>query len=343
MDDRLARRALPPLDRLPAEIRVDIFGLVLCPHGKTTFKRMPELDEDDLTPDEYLAKRSWVSSVVRGLELIRADTALLVALANDAHYGEACEVFYAGNVFHLNTHGQLDGNGRQSALFVTNLELVNFAYATEFLNEDLVAIATGLPNLKRCSSRSMGSRVPRLGYYELDFGDGKIIYFRHYSMVKSWRMMNRDCTEHQGRSAWDIVSADTPICNQSPHAWATAFDLLTWGKSKLVLNDAYDTMQRQFLRQYKEHLIMRKSTRTVILAVSRGCSFMDLAKHKSCTAKILEGITDLLLANGVGWAGPVLGHKDYDYWAEQHKHRWWVETLRWRAENSGGTKRQSEA
>ncbi|KAK3643110.1 hypothetical protein LTR56_004949 [Elasticomyces elasticus] len=294
---------------------------------------MPEPDEDDLTPDGYLVRRSSGISLVRGLKLIRADTALLVALVNDAHYGEACQVLYAGNVFHLNTHEQLHGftKGRQSALFITNFELVNFASASVFLKKDLVGLAIILPKLKRLvvafnglpHTTTLREHLNKIGViarrelvcvavgnYKLDFGEGKIIYFRHYGMVKSWRVMNRDCAEHQGLSAWNIVSVRTHVFSLSPHVWATAFDLLTWGKSKLALNNAYNGKQRRFLRQYKKHLTMRPSTRTVTLAMSRGRSFMNLDKHKSRTAEILEGMTDLLLANGVGWARLVQGNND---------------------------------
>ncbi|KAK3643109.1 hypothetical protein LTR56_004948 [Elasticomyces elasticus] len=76
----MADANIAPLDRIPAGIRVQIFGLAL---------------------------RCDVPVVLATKSRNDNSTALLIALVNDQKYGEACEAFYESNTFRLTSETQL--------------------------------------------------------------------------------------------------------------------------------------------------------------------------------------------------------------------------------------------
>ncbi|KAK3618918.1 hypothetical protein LTR56_024346 [Elasticomyces elasticus] len=333
MDDELARRALPPLDRLPAEIRIKIFALVLCPKGKTM----------------HVAKRR-THAVKCYARLV--DTAILVALVNDHHYGEACEIFYTSHFVSFSRYWHLYGLAemRQSALYITRLKLVNFASGDIFLTKDCLEFAMELPKLKwlcvafdgLSHTTTLREHLNKIGVlagrklvcravacYEIRHGKDKIISFQHRGMLKQWQ---DNKAKHAGsRSRRDVWRVEPSVDSwesdswewTTAYEWIAAFNITTRSASSFEGGTAYQLPW--YLTDHDETIIKRESTKIVTAAITGDLGLLELDKDKSCTAEVLEGITDLLLINS-GYC-PLLGLGDDRYKAMQKAHRRSAESL----------------
>ncbi|KAK5678852.1 hypothetical protein LTS10_008507 [Elasticomyces elasticus] len=329
MDDQVARRALPPLDRLPAEIRVGIFELVLSTRSGGTIRRRSKFH------------KGYTRCV---------DHALLVALVNDHHYGEACEVLYARRVVNICMHGQLrnPANGLGCGYYITYLKLANFASATVFLTKKWFALAKTLPNLKQLTvaydglphTTSLREHLTNLGYkpghrlvcvgvgkYKVRLGKGKVIYFNHFGLQERWQQISKGRRAERDRchDMWEYALDHEPVGHLLLPAWATAFDILTWHKADSEAEGTYDEYQTRFLKEYDGHLATQKTIDSVTAAMKGGVSLLDLDKGVSCTAEILEGITDLLHVNCGRWL--MLGVGDWRYLEERDYHQKLVDRL----------------
>ncbi|KAK5743472.1 hypothetical protein LTR17_002647 [Elasticomyces elasticus] len=327
MDDQLARRALPPFDRLPVELRIRIFGLVLC-------KRAGR---------KHLIRRRTYPG---GPPYHRiTDTALLVALASDHHYGEACEILYAEHFFELNTYRQLKEltDGCASGMYITRLELINLASAAVFITNHRLSVAARLLKLKllvvafdglphtttlREHLDSIGWIPARklvcvlVGLYKVCLGSSRVVYFTHIGIRQKWRLSKLQYAKSKGqRDVWKIVSPKEDAQNLWPYEWFAAFDALTWFKARSRVDNMHDEDQTQFLEKYERGLVTRRSTDSVIAAMTGKVSFLVLAldQPESRTAEVLEGMTDLLHIN-CGCC-PGLGEGNGTYFVEQRRHK----------------------
>ncbi|KAK4935436.1 hypothetical protein LTR10_023514 [Elasticomyces elasticus] len=330
MDDQLARRALPPLDRLPAEIRVKIFELILCETEGST----------RVVHKGYQGKETN-SRIV--------DTALLVALTNGHHHREACEVFYAGHFVELHTYRQFTelADGRASGMYITHLDLSNLASAAVFITKCQLIAAAQLPKLKellvafdgllhtttlREHLDNIGWISPRklvcvgVGKYRVRFVGNKFFYFMHYGMRRRLQISQAEYAQSKGqRDVWKVVSPERPVLTLSPYRWAAAFDILTWFKARSGVGNTHDEDQTQFLEGYEGALVTRKSTDSVIAAMTGEVSFLDLDQAESRTSEVIEGMTDLLHINCGSWPG--LGEGNGRYLFEQRRHKKMVDDL----------------
>ncbi|KAK4889939.1 hypothetical protein LTR27_011269 [Elasticomyces elasticus] len=347
MDDQVARRALRPLDRLPVEIRIKIFGLVLCERGGSI---------NLVHIRAYRGKPTWHRM---------ADTTLLVALANDHHYGEACEIFYAGRFLELNTFGQFKelADGRASGMYITRMDLINLASAAEFITRHRLVVAARLPKLKqlvvafdglshtttlREHLNSIGW-IPacelvcvQVGLYRVGLVGSKMVYFTHIGIRQKWRLSKAQYAQSKGqRDVWKVVPPRSYALDLWPYEWAAAFDALTWFKARSGIDNMHDEDQTRFLEKYEGGLVTRKSTDSVTAAMTGTTSFLDLDQPELRNAEVLEGMTELLHINCRCWPG--LGEGNGLYFAEQRRHKTMGEKLtRSTAERADGPESQSE-
>ncbi|KAK5743475.1 hypothetical protein LTR17_002650 [Elasticomyces elasticus] len=168
------------LDKIPAELRINIFGLALYHEDALLI-----VHHDGRTRDEC-----------RGDNEPKADIALLVALVNDPKLHEAFEAFYDVNSF-LATKNMLVPDITQSPLaWITHLQLVNLVNYRQFLSpqrlERTLEICAQMPKLKNLTIA--WSKLPAhelvcvgVGHFRLRYKDKLSVDFKQYALVQCWQ------------------------------------------------------------------------------------------------------------------------------------------------------------
>ncbi|KAK5689532.1 hypothetical protein LTR97_012872 [Elasticomyces elasticus] len=329
------------LDKVPPEVRLEIFGLVL--HYENALVRA----EEEI--NEHCPK---------------IDTALLTALVNDSKYGKAYDAFYGGNIFRLtgfsHVHSMTEDFKERPVSgafqYVKHLELANFADPNEFLHPCYLASTLDtlryLPKLKsltiaydslseqkmlvemlrEAESISKGLKLVcvGIGHFKLQYknssGDpvnGFVVDFKHYGLMKSWQAM-----KHQEPIMFEDVALKltqaltgkrlTPdsfcrIIERYIQAftlsdWVAVFDKfarLDEASRDSISGDGCTTMV-----VFAKQCVKLQSTTKVYKGMKRGRDFRNL-DHANSSASVLEGVSELLLRNSATWPRLVEGDEKY--------------------------------
>ncbi|KAK5678851.1 hypothetical protein LTS10_008506 [Elasticomyces elasticus] len=313
----MADASIAPLDRLPAEIRVEVFGLAL------------RYDTPMVAADKGES----------------AAVALLVALVNDQKYDEAYEAFYGSNTFRLTEMAQLYNMTKELCApyysplsHVTHLELTNFSTG-EFFGPDNINKAIGLcsqmPKLRSLvvahdhlafdfrhyrmhgvQFHDVLGRQPEcvgIGHYQLRLENNFVIDFKHYGMVHAWLKMKASKRTTLAKTAKRIQKQ-----NSGPSDFRLGVDggrlqnslvnftLTDWASSldgyRQVLHTAegairrYSELENLVLNRFRFEFQEGCCNGKVYECLSQGTSFRDIDEER-CDAKTLQAISDMLLAN----------------------------------------------
>ncbi|KAK3623202.1 hypothetical protein LTR22_024501 [Elasticomyces elasticus] len=191
------------LDKIPAELRIEIFGLAL--HHEDALLLV---HHDGRTRDEC-----------KGDNEPLADIALLVALVNDPKYHEAFEAFYdvnsflaTRNIFAPITGPELQDSTQGPLAWITHLQLVNLVNYQQFLSpkrlEHTLEMCAQMPKLKSLTiaydslydvltPRKWLSKVVKLsahelvcmgvGHFRLRYKDKLSVDFKQYTLMQCWQ------------------------------------------------------------------------------------------------------------------------------------------------------------
>ncbi|KAK4935432.1 hypothetical protein LTR10_023510 [Elasticomyces elasticus] len=335
------------LDKVPPEVRLEIFGLVLH-HGNALVRADEEINE----------------------HCPKVDTALLTALVNDSKYGEAYDAFYGGNIFRLtgfsHVHSMTEDFKERpvsgALQYVKHLELANFADPYEFLHPCYLASTLDtlryLPKLKSltiaydCLSEEetlrdvlneiedlpKGLKLVCVGvghfkfYYKNSFGapvNGFVVDFKHYGLMQSWQAAKLSKTKtfadvalrlrcaHFGRLSEDEYVSEVMkhIRNWTLADWAAVFDeykrLEDTPMDNLSLDES--TILSVFVDLFED----LESTSKLYKRMKAGKKFQKLDNAKA-SAEVLEGMTELLLCNAVAWPRLVEGDEKHRRMLDAH-------------------------
>ncbi|KAK5724218.1 hypothetical protein LTR17_013504 [Elasticomyces elasticus] len=195
------------LDKIPAELRINIFGLAL--HHKDALLLVH--------PD------GRVGTQRNGEDEPKANIALLIALVNDPKYAEALDAFYTVNSFRLTrsidkpTVGiDLKDVTQGPLAYIKHLQLTDVASFLSFLGfgnlmstldfclrmPKLKSLTIAYDSLHREASVRKWLRKVRglaayklicvgIGHFQLQSPDNITIDFQHYGLMRSWQAMKR--------------------------------------------------------------------------------------------------------------------------------------------------------
>ncbi|KAK5678848.1 hypothetical protein LTS10_008503 [Elasticomyces elasticus] len=300
------------LDKIPAEIRVDIFTHSLY-RGQRGLKPFAKKNNTDI--------------------------ALLVALVNDPEkYAEACEVFYDCNNFVLESSRQLENLTSHQVpttamRCITHLELVNFNDQSDFLSTQnmqnvISRVSIHLPKLKSftfacdavygkprrffdgVSSMKDGKLTcTAVGCYTLDCKERFVVQLKHCRLVHCWSEMKKSERETlasvEGRLNYDAQTSirdrneiyDGFLCSLSLAEWTTVFDANTLASSSSNFGGAslaLSAREQDLLVEFRYSLKMGARTADEVYnAVNGGTSFRDL-DMKFPNPEMLEAIGEFL-------------------------------------------------
>ncbi|KAK5710921.1 hypothetical protein LTR15_012715 [Elasticomyces elasticus] len=332
------------LDRLPTEVRLEIFKL--AQQHKGVLLVVNELNKD-----------------------ATVDVSLLVALVNDKKSVEAVEAFYTTNTLRLTTYAQLaspnlglaDGAG-DAFHFITSLELRNWAVFDEFMSADgqelLARICGQMPRLKHvvvaidsvAGKMSIDQAILPVDGYKLDCVDvgkyrmtkteGVTVDFVHCGLVEAWQGMLNSKPEvfREQAEAFDravttftdgVITAQVVITghvefflNISLARWAAV-----WGTGvKLIMSPEHadgppkDLTPEEFmlLQVYGKSVRYCRTAAAakVYQAIVSAEQLRDLADSlPSSRPEMLEGITDIQRLNSS--SSPFLVSGGPKYWRER--------------------------
>ncbi|KAK5689524.1 hypothetical protein LTR97_012864 [Elasticomyces elasticus] len=298
------------LDRLSAEIRIEIFRQLYC--GQRGLKPCAKKNNTDI--------------------------ALLVALVNDPEkYTEACEVFYGCNNFVLESSRQLENLTSHQVpttamRCITHLELVNFNDQPDFLSTQnmqnvISRVSIHLLKLKSftfaCDAVYGKSRqffdgvsmkdgkltCTAVGCYTLDCKERFVVQLKHCRLVHCWselKMSERETLASvEGRLNYDAQTSirdrndiyDGFLCSLSLAEWTTVFDANTLASSSSNFGGAslaLSVREQDLLVEFRYSLKMGAGTADEVYdAVNGGTSFRDL-DMKFPSPEMLEAIGEFL-------------------------------------------------
>ncbi|KAK5678857.1 hypothetical protein LTS10_008512 [Elasticomyces elasticus] len=335
------------LDKVPPEVRLEIFGLVLH-HGNALVRADEEINE----------------------HCPKTDTALLTALVNDSKYGEAYEAFYGGNIFRLtgfsHVHSMTEDFKERPVSgafqYVKHLELANFADPNEFLHPcDLASTLDTLrylPKLKSltiaydCLSEeetlrdmlneiedlSKGLKLVCVGvghfkfYFKNSFGaptNGFVVDFKHYGLMQSWQAAKLSKTKTFANVASRLRCAhfgqlpeDEYVSEILKHIrdWTLADWIAVFDEYKRLEDTPMDNLsldESTILSVFVDLCEDLKSTTKLYKHMKAGKKFQELENAKA-SAGVLKGMTELLLRNAGAWPRLVEGDEKYRRMQDAH-------------------------
>ncbi|KAK5724214.1 hypothetical protein LTR17_013500 [Elasticomyces elasticus] len=211
----MADASIAPLDRLPAEIRVQVWELVVSCELPLVVANEGEHD----------------------------CIALLIALVNDQKYIEAYDAFYSCNTFRITEYGHFSDMTMELKTpyygpfsHITKLELTNFfghVFIAPKVLDQVLEICSEIPKLKslilsydslcgssdfRCWISEPHDTLARklvcvgVGRFELLHRSGLLVEFVHYSLTHAWRELKT--TER--KSFAEIIDGFTTAYNGRP-------------------------------------------------------------------------------------------------------------------------------